>query len=88
MAVIDLPLSWGVDPNVRNNNGATALTTAVWHDSADLVRAFLERGVDPCLADNLSDGRTPLEMAQVYGVSDAVTAELEAVTQCSDPDSL
>jgi ankyrin repeat protein/mono/diheme cytochrome c family protein len=76
-------LDSGVDPNVRNEAGATPLMRAV--DDLNTTRALLEYGADPNAKSD--EGRTPLLMAAqrvgsapvlklllAYGANPAVTA--------------
>jgi ankyrin repeat protein len=85
MSIIDVPLHWGVDPNVRSTIGSTALTTAVWLNSADAVRILLARGVDPCIPDSRSEDRIPLNIARNLKSSAEVVELLEQATNCSSP---
>jgi ankyrin repeat protein len=60
-SVIDMVLSWGVDPNIRDTNGATALHKAVWLKSRPALQSLMQRGVDPSIRD--IHGQTPLDLA-------------------------
>ncbi|KAJ5623383.1 hypothetical protein N7490_011988 [Penicillium lividum] len=54
------------DPNARDQNGETALYKAAAMGLLENVNALLEAGgIDPSLGD--SEGRTPLDIAKVYG---------------------
>lgn len=83
MTIIDVPLSWGVDPNVRSTMGSTALTTAVWLNSADAVRVLLERGADPCIPDSRGEDRIPLNIALNLKRSADLVKLLEQATDCN-----
>jgi ankyrin repeat protein len=78
MTIIDLPLSWGVSPNVRSKYGNSALATAVWLNSTAAVETLLSKGVDPCIADSREDV-TPLTLARDLKRSPEMVSLLEAV---------
>lgn len=54
-----------IDLNTQGANGATVLMTFVWKQREDVVKALLERGADPKLAD--ADGDTALHGAAQRG---------------------
>ena len=69
-----LLLEMGVDPNARNDAGATALLWAV--DDPETTRLLLERGADPNVRS--ADGRTPLLVAAArFGAGEVVKALLD-----------
>jgi ankyrin repeat protein len=49
MSLIDVALKWGIDKNDQSADGFTALHYAVWNQSPAVVKALLQRGVDPCV---------------------------------------
>ena len=65
--------SWynaGVDFNLADYNGRTALHVAVAHFRADHVAYLLAHGADPTIID--VDGLTPLDEAQKQSLADIV----------------
>ncbi len=64
------------DVNERSADGSTALLWAVHHGDRELIRALLERGADPLLANEY--GVTPLAAAAVEADFEVVEALLEA----------
>ena len=54
-------LKQGVDVNVKDRNGKTALMEATRHGHADVVRLLLDKGSDVNAKDN--EGRSPLDLA-------------------------
>lgn len=84
IAVIDLVIGWGVDPNVLNDSGANALARAAWIDSPVAIRALLDSGVDPCAGDKRGPERTPLYKARIRRASPETIALLEAATAKCD----
>lgn len=60
----------GAHPNVRDPDGRTPLTEAVWNSNADLVRLLLDRGANPNSRKN--DGATPLSIARGKGSRDII----------------
>ncbi len=83
IAVVDLVIGWGVDANARDRDGATALHQAVWGNSSQIVKALLDRGLDPCVKNGI--GQTPLAMARNLKRSNEVIVLLTPVTKCSPP---
>jgi ankyrin repeat protein len=61
MSLIDVALKWGIDKNDQSADGFTALHDAVWSQSPAVVKALLQRGVDPCVKNKID--QTPLAMA-------------------------
>ena len=58
-------LERGADPNIRDEDGNTALMIALLHGSnIEVVRFLLDSGVDPNIRDN--NGKTPLTIAILY----------------------
>lgn len=55
-------LDKGAYVNVRDPDGRTPLTEAVWNNNVELVRLLLARGANPNAKKN--DGATPLSIAQ------------------------
>lgn len=45
-------LAAGIDPNVKNEDGASALVSAAAHDDVEIVKALLQGGADVNLKDN------------------------------------
>jgi ankyrin repeat protein len=64
------------DVNERSADGSTALLWAVHHGDKGLIRALLDRGADPTLANEY--GVTPLAAAAVEADFEIVQALLEA----------
>ncbi len=61
LKMTDLLLAAGADINTRTSTGGTALHCAVQQGKPKLVRALLERGADPLVADN--EGKTAFDYA-------------------------
>jgi ankyrin repeat protein len=55
----------GVDVNLRDASGATALHAAAWHGQIEALRRLLAHKADPALADDL--GQTALDLALSAG---------------------
>ena len=53
-------LDLGVDPNIRDNDGLTALISASSYGHSDIVRLLLDYGADPSIRDN-TDGTALIE---------------------------
>ena len=76
----------GVDLNVRNKHGMTALMRAAYYGHVGMVRALLENGADPNLARN--DKFTALALAAFFGHTEAVRvliehgAKTQVITRC------
>ncbi|MDE0166732.1 MAG: ankyrin repeat domain-containing protein [Bryobacterales bacterium] len=82
----------GADPNARDSNGDTPLHLALsdlTNEKSQLpvINRLLEGGADPDLADRQL-GRTPLNLAAVYGKLETADRLLEAGahTHCPDKD--
>jgi len=58
-------LDQGAHANVRDPDGRTPLTEAVWNRNVELVNLLLERGANPNTKKN--DGASPLSIAQGKG---------------------
>jgi len=65
------------DPDVRNENGHTALHHAAAHGFEPLVRLLLARGADPGARDR--EGRTPATVARLQGHPDVAKVLQDAV---------
>jgi len=63
-------LDTGAYVNVRDPEGRTPLTEAVWNNNAELVRLLLDRGANANSKKN--DGATPLSIAQGKGYREIV----------------
>ena len=61
-------LDCGLDPNAADDDGLSALVTAVSMKEADAVRQLLKFGANPNLAD--SEGDTPLHYAVLLASQD------------------
>ena len=59
VALAQVLLDSGADPNGRGEGGFTALHTAAQNEDEELARLLLERGADPSLAAD--DGRRPAD---------------------------
>ena len=66
---IKASLSDGIDPNVRDNDGATPLHYAARAGSLRAIGALLEAGADRNTRDN--DGNTPRDIAEQQGHAEA-----------------
>ncbi|XP_014292492.1 putative ankyrin repeat protein RF_0381 isoform X2 [Halyomorpha halys] len=70
LAVAELLLQHKADPNIKPNNGWTALHRAAASGFGDGVKLLLFHGADMYLADNL--GRTPMHIAIERNSVDAI----------------
>ena len=68
-------LESGLDPDVREPNGATPLIVAAMFGHTDLVRLLIEN--DAALDVQNNDGATALYVASLFGHPDAVTLLLK-----------
>ena len=59
--IAELLLDNGVDPNLQDDSGNTALHYAVFHQHTALVRLLISRGANPIVLNN--SRQTPLRMA-------------------------
>ncbi len=64
LALADLLLQKGADPNRRIAGISTPLTFAVAQGDIAMIRLLLLKGADPAFADG--KGRTPLQIASIY----------------------
>lgn len=71
VAVVGELLAQGIDIDDANDYGATALVLAALNGRAEVVRALLDAGADPDLADTFY-GRSPLGWATMGGFEDVV----------------
>lgn len=83
MAILDVAISWGIDRNDRSGDGYTALHEAVRIQSLRVVQALLDRGVDPCIKNNI--GQTPLSMAVNLRRDPTMIKTLSIATRCKQP---
>jgi hypothetical protein len=65
VAVADLLLKAGANPNLTNELGIGPLSLAMENDSEEIVKRLLDRGADPNLARE--SGETPLMTASRFG---------------------
>lgn len=79
LAILELLLSFGTDPNQRGLNDYTPLHMAVGERNLPALRLLLERGADPLLRTRIDDYGTPREMAESAGLVEfaALLAEHE-----------
>ena len=63
-------LDQGAHANVRDPEGRTPLTEAVWNRNVELTRMLLDHGANPNVRKN--DGATPLSIAQGKGYKDVI----------------
>lgn len=61
---IKLSLISGINPNLQNEAGDTALLVAVTYNRVDLVDLLIKTGADVTLRNN--DRWTPLQLAEFY----------------------
>lgn len=66
---IDYFVDQGADVNAKSQHGGTALTTAAITNQPKAVRALLENGADPSIADG---NGTAMEVAEKYGYLEIV----------------
>ena len=64
-------IHWGIDPNVRDVNGFTALHAAYLCDDPFVVGFLEAEGASPFVLDEL--GRLPTELAAPISIANAVT---------------
>ncbi|MGH9672184.1 MAG: ankyrin repeat domain-containing protein, partial [Bryobacteraceae bacterium] len=67
--ILRLLLSFGADPNQRGINDDTPLRVAVAARDPLAVRILLDSGADPALATRIDKCETPLQMAEVAGLT-------------------
>lgn len=79
LAMLELLLDYGADPDIRGLNDWTPLHMAVAEGSAGAVRLLLARGADPTLRTRIDDGDTPREFAVAMGAAEiaAILADAE-----------
>jgi hypothetical protein len=75
LVAVNLFLAAGMDPNVKDQYGGTALRYAASKGHVDVVRALLEKGADVNVQD--LDGFTPLRYAVYFGHLEVVRLLLE-----------
>ena len=61
-------LDAGVDPNIKDDEGDSALIMATIRSKIDVIRLLLDRGADPNIGDE--DGETPLMRASYRNTRD------------------
>lgn len=66
-------LAAGADPSRLDRNGLSALGLAIAHGHVDVVRAFIENGVDLDHAQHAPGGATALHLAAVHGTPEVVS---------------
>ena len=71
-AIIEMLLSFRVDPNQRGLNDYTPLHMAVSEHNLPAVELLLKSGADPRLRTRIDDCETPREMAEKMGFRDIV----------------
>ncbi len=71
---VKLFLDAGMNPNVKDNGGQTALMSASWFGQTETVQALLAKGAEVNAKD--STGRTALMFAAQYGHTETVQALL------------
>jgi ankyrin repeat protein len=76
LAVVDLLLAAGADPNIRNALGDTPLSIAAVRPAPDLLRVLIEAGADPSVAG--FQGMTPLIGAAESGLAENVSVLVAA----------
>jgi len=72
LALINLLLDRGANPEHHGINGWTALHTAVARRDAAAIRLLLDRGADPAARTGIDDDTTPLEDAEALGFDEAI----------------
>ncbi|WP_420490427.1 ankyrin repeat domain-containing protein [Neobacillus niacini] len=63
MRVVDLFIKSGMEPNVQNDNGQTALLNATMKENAEMVKLLINEGADPTIQNN--DGENALIYATI-----------------------
>jgi ankyrin repeat protein len=69
LALVQLLLSCGADPNQVRLDGMTALHTAAWRGLSDVARELVDAGADPAAAARSGphQGETPAQSALSQG---------------------
>lgn len=80
--VVEALLARGV-PATREERGRSPLSLAAEKGHAEVIRALLAGGADPCLLDG--HGRTPLDVAEEHQRSDAAAALIASPKVCDRP---
>jgi ankyrin repeat protein len=75
VTAVNLFLAAGMDPNVKDQVGGTALRYAAAKGHLAIVQALLDKGAEVNVQDN--DGFTPLRYAAYYGHTAVVQALLK-----------
>jgi uncharacterized protein len=70
LAIIELLLAFGADPNQRGINDCTPLHMAVAERNQPALELLLAHGADPTLRTRIDDYETPRELAQRAGLPD------------------
>lgn len=81
--IVDLLLSHGADPNIREQGGYTPLHAAAQNGDEELIRTLLYGGAD-LLAES-DDGKTPLDLAREAGHTEAANLLEEGITKRFKP---
>jgi ankyrin repeat protein len=70
VAILELLLEFGADPNQRGINDYTPLHMAVAERNGPAVTRLLSAGADPALRTRIDDCETPGDMARAAGLDD------------------
>ena len=73
----------GVDVNAPQQDGATALHWAAYHDDLTTAEALIEAGADPSAANRV--GATPMRLATINGSAPMIALLLDAGVDPNEP---
>ena len=73
---VQILLAEGIDPNIQDNNGNTALILASYHGYIEIVRLLLTANANPNIQNNI--GNTALILASMQGHTEIVRLLLDS----------